>query len=212
MKGVPTITVDTDQSCPKCGKKGAIARDDGTFGPCLECTASALSAIGGPMGKKVFDPQAKEWRRMPELDPLVADLVGKHHPHLERAHIVCVGKPKAGKKGNRYNVAKFRKVTALYRTLSLPNVWLGDHEQVDYLIEIGLDQWERLEARQRRIVLDHELCHGAGQDENGKWTVVGHDLEEFRSIVRRYGKWSPDVELFVDAVAQTTLPFDKEPS
>lgn len=156
------------------------------------------------MGKQSADPQAKEWRRMPELDPIIAELVGKYHPHLERASIVCVGKPKASKKGNRYNVAKFRKVTTLYRTL------LGEHEQVDYVIEVGLDQWERLEARQRRIVLDHELCHGAGQDENGKWTVVGHDLEEFCQIVRRYGKWSPDVELFVDAVAQLPLAFAKE--
>ena len=152
------------------------------------------------MGKQA-DPQTKEWRRMPELDPVVAELVAQHHPHLERASIVCVGKPKAAKKGDRYNVAKFRKVTALWRTL------LGEHEQVDYVIEVGLDQWARLEARERRIVLDHELCHGAGQDDEGRWTLVGHDLEEFRAIVRRYGKWSPDVELFVNEVAQLPLAF-----
>jgi len=201
----PTITVDLDRACPVCGKKGATITPTGAPGSCLKCTTTRITKEI-QMAKKPADPQAKEWRRMPELDPTVADLVAKHHPHLERAHIVCVGKPKAGKKGNRYNVAKFRKVTALYRTL------LGEYEEVDYLIEVGLDQWERLEARQRRIVLDHELCHGGGQDEEGRWTVVEHDLEEFRAIVKRYGKWSPDVELFVDAVAQLPLAFAKESS
>ena len=201
--GVPVITVDVDLACPDCGKLGATLTATGAAGPCLACVTKRLTKEGR-MPQDPADPQSKEWRRMPELDPIVAELVAQYHPHLERAHIVCVGKPKAGKKGNRFNVAKFRKVMPLYRTL------LGEHEQVDYVIEVGLDLWERLEARERRIVLDHELCHGGGQDDEGRWTVVEHDLEEFRAIVRRYGKWSPDVELFVDAVAQLPLAFKEK--
>ena len=47
---------------------------------------------------------------------------------------------------------------------------------------------------------------------NGMTSEQRQAFEEFRAIVKRYGKWSPDVELFVDAVAQLPLAFAKEPA
>jgi hypothetical protein len=47
-----------------------------------------------------------EWRRMPEVEAIVDELVKKHHRHLERAKIVVLGKPKAGKSHGKVNVAK----------------------------------------------------------------------------------------------------------
>ena len=32
-----TITINVDAPCPKCGNRGAIVKQDGTFGPCLAC-------------------------------------------------------------------------------------------------------------------------------------------------------------------------------
>jgi hypothetical protein len=71
---------------------------------------------------------------------------------------------------------------------------------------IGHDAWEKLSAEQRIIVLDHELCHAAGQDLLGRWTLTGHDVEEFSAIIRRYGTWTADLQLFAKEVAQLSLP------
>ena len=37
MPDPPTITINMDESCPTCGKRGAIVKKDGTVGPCLAC-------------------------------------------------------------------------------------------------------------------------------------------------------------------------------
>lgn len=37
-----TITVNLAERCPKCGKRGATVRKDGTFGPCLACVTKLV--------------------------------------------------------------------------------------------------------------------------------------------------------------------------
>jgi hypothetical protein len=39
-------------------------------------------------------------------------------------------------------------------------------------------------------------------DEDGqpKWKLIGHDLEEFRDIVRRHGIWDENIRSFKDAL------------
>src|SRR5919106_3094970 len=102
----------------------------------------------------------QEWRRMLELDPVVQDLIQKHHRHLERAKIVCLGKPKAGKRGGKINYAKAKRATPELQALIKEIAG----EDVHYVILVGLDAWEKLESKKRRIILDHELCHFTGQD------------------------------------------------
>jgi hypothetical protein len=80
-----------------------------------------------------------------------------------------------------------------------------------YVIVIGLDAWEKLSTDQRRIVLDHELCHAAGQDPQGRWTLTGHDVEEFSAIIRRYGTWTADLQIFAKEVAQLSMPLEGKP-
>ena len=73
-------------------------------------------------------------------------------------------------------------------------------------MEIGLDAWEKFDSRQGRIILDHELCHFAGQDDHGRWGRAGHDVEEFTAILKRHGLWSAELEVFVTAARQRELP------
>lgn len=142
-----------------------------------------------------------EWRRMPEVEAIIDELVKKHHRHLERARIVVLGKPKAGKRRGKTNVATASKAPAALNALVKDEIG-----EVHYQIAIGLDAWDKLDAKKRRIVLDHELCHFAGQDEAGKWGLVGHDVEEFTTILGRHGAWTADLELFVKQAKQLELP------
>jgi len=142
-----------------------------------------------------------EWRRMLETEPLVDELVKKHHRHLERAKIVILGKPKAGKAHGKVRVATARKAPAGLNALVKDEIG-----EVHYIIEIGLDAWDKLTPKGRRIVLDHELCHFAGQDEAGRWGMLGHDVEEFTAILERHGAYRPELEIFVRAAKQLELP------
>jgi hypothetical protein len=146
------------------------------------------------MAKKPKKEKPKaEWRRMPEAEAVVADLVHKHHRHLERAKIVVLGKPKAGKRGGKVNVAKAKRATPELQALIKEIAG----EEVHYVILVGLDAWDKQDTKQRRIVLDHELCHFAGQDlDTGKWGLVGHDVEEFSAILARHGAWNWELRRF----------------
>lgn len=140
-----------------------------------------------------------EWERMYEVEKTVADLIKKHHGHLERATIFCLGKPKAAKRsGGKVNVAKARRCTDGVRALLKDQVG-----EARYIIEIGKDAWQTLDHETKKIVLDHELCHFAGQDDkSGKWRLVDHDVAEFRAIIERYGLYSADLELFAKEAAK----------
>jgi hypothetical protein len=155
------------------------------------------------MARKAKKEKPKEeWRRMLEADPVVQDLVHKHHRHLERAKIVVLGKPKADKRGGKVNVAKAKRATpelqALIKELA--------GEDVHYVILVGLDAWEKLDTKNRRSVLDHELCHFTGQDlDTGKWGMVGHDVEAFTAEIVRHGAWTEELRRFCKEARQLSL-------
>jgi putative metallopeptidase len=48
--------------------------------------------------------------------------------------------------------------------------------------------------------------HFSGQDEAGKWGLVGHDVEAFTAEMKRHGAWSADLQLFCREVKQLDLP------
>jgi inactivated superfamily I helicase len=138
----------------------------------------------------------KEWVRLPMLEQRVQGVVQQHHRHLDGLTIAVIGRPKAGKAKGKVVYAKATVPSAA--TLALIRDDLGP---IHYVIEIGLDAWETLSEPQRTALLDHELCHCAGVDEEtGHPTLVGHDVEEFGQIIRRHGLWRPDLELFASEV------------
>lgn len=154
------------------------------------------------MAKPKAEKVKVEWRRMPEVEALIEEIVEQHHRHLARAKILALGKPKATKRaGGKVNVAKAKRATPALNALVKDE--LGE---VHYLVEVGIDAWDGLDAKQRRIVLDHELCHFVGQDlETDKWGLVGHDVEEFTDILRRHGAWTADLQLFAKECQQLSL-------
>lgn len=81
-----------------------------------------------------------------------------------------------------------------------------------FLFTLSFEWWEQADERQREILVFHEMCHAAqDRDKYGSprinqqtgepvWTIRPHDIEEFNSVVRRYGAWAPDVQDFIAAV------------
>ncbi len=82
---------------------------------------------------------------------------------------------------------------------------------VEFLIILDRDFWLDADRNTRMALLEHELCHVRQEldkhgelrfdlDGNPVFGIVGHDVEEFKYIVAKYGAWNADlVEFFAAA-------------
>jgi predicted metallopeptidase len=149
------------------------------------------------------DPVKVEWERMPLIEKIVDDVAADHHPHLKNARIIVLGRPKASKRHAAVARKASRSIQALYKDAA--------GLDVHYLIEVGLDVWTRYTPEQRRILIDHELCHFLGLDDKGRWAVrPDHDIEEFTEIVKRHGAHHHDLQVFVkEGAKQMSLVEEK---
>lgn len=79
-----------------------------------------------------------------------------------------------------------------------------------FLIILDAEYWEQSDDQAREILIFHELCHirqkvdryGAPRfDKDGLpvYGLHGHDVEEFTSVVARYGAHNPDIASFIKA-------------
>ena len=85
---------------------------------------------------------------------------------------------------------------------------------IDYLIILDDEWWIDASERDREALVFHELNHlqpAFDKDGNQRFSretglpvvaLVGHDVEEFAAVVRRYGAWSDDVRGFLAAAAE----------
>lgn len=81
---------------------------------------------------------------------------------------------------------------------------------IDLVIEVNWEAWSKLNREQRIALMDHELSHFARLDDEGKvsYVIVGHDIEEFGSIVSRWGLWEPDLMKFAAPVVRAARQLD----
>jgi hypothetical protein len=82
----------------------------------------------------------------------------------------------------------------------------------DFLVVLEDDYWKAATPREREILVYHELCHTEHKrDKEGElrfdveerpvWGIVGHDVEEFNAVVRRYGAHSAEIQAFIGAAS-----------
>lgn len=199
-----TITIDVDTPCPKCGRKAAIMRADGSAGPCLTCVGKAVNkAVKAP--PKQGQSASPDWGRNGAAEALLPAL-RRHHPHLEDARIVVLSGPLGHAEGCK-TLGRARRPRATERALIEA---LGATPPA-YVIEVDADSWSVLGVPERQALLDHELCHMAGREveEDGKlgdWKLRGHDLEEFLPVFQRHGPWRPMLRDFCKVARQLDLP------
>lgn len=84
----------------------------------------------------------------------------------------------------------------------------------DFLIVLDHAWWEIASLRSREILVFHELKHCAQRHnklgeamferDSGRpvWNIVGHDVEEFTSVVGRYGAWNAELAEFINAAKE----------
>lgn len=84
---------------------------------------------------------------------------------------------------------------------------LAYFSQLEFLIEINWLAWAALSGRQRVALIDHELSHcGTEETDDGeKLIMIAHDVEEFGSIVQRWGLWVPDLVAFAKVTQQLDM-------
>ena len=109
------------------------------------------------------------------------DLVRRYHPHLREARIGFVFRSEAQVSKGRMTLGKCSKVSdKMHPVLDL-----------DFLIWLAKDEYEKMPAERRAALIDHELTHITMG--NSGLTLRDHDVEEFYTIIERYGLWTTDL-------------------
>lgn len=82
-----------------------------------------------------------------------------------------------------------------------------------FLVVLDAGYWAECGARNREILVFHELTHCQQKrdrygdlrfdmDGNPVYGLRAHDVEEFTSVVRRYGVWNDELREFIAAAQQ----------
>lgn len=124
---------------------------------------------------------------------LAEEIIATHHPHLKHARIAIVFRDGNAPTSNG-------KMTLGQTSLVTSKMQVIAKERFDFLIWLAGDWWHDATDRQRRALLDHELCHCAG--EPFAWKIRGHDIEEFACILTRHGPWYAELRSFAKAARE----------
>jgi hypothetical protein len=157
------------------------------------------------------------WIEAPEVKDMAERLIPKYHAHLRSwaEEIRYVFRNEAQVSKGRTVWGKAHKITGMpcYLATNAP----GDANAFDdvppppadmFVMEVAADIWEKLTARQREALVDHELMHFTIEmDDNAGLVrgIRGHDVEEFREVVERHGAWKPDLAEFAEALQLSLL-------
>lgn len=142
-----------------------------------------------------------------EAQVLGEELIPKYHPHLTTVRVEYVFNEAAMKSKGKELFARAKKKSGLDAFLFAPPT--EDDPKPFFVIEINKQAWDVLNKKQKRALVDHELCHCLWDVEKGLYMRT-HDVEEFSEIIKRHGLWQPDVQLFAEIavkhVKQLELP------
>lgn len=102
---------------------------------------------------------------------------------------------------HKTKISKGRRVLATISLRKEKDTLVHPYEALIYIDGV---YWMMNEDK-REPLLYHELCHLYYDDETEKMSLVGHDVEDFYAVVRRYGDWQKDLEKFNMAAQQLRL-------
>ena len=147
-----------------------------------------------------------EWWKVPDkVVHLAEELIALYHESLANAKIALIFRDEAPVTDGRATLGKAMKVSPQWKPL------LKD-QTTDFVIWLAYDRWEHLDNKQKRALLDHELCH-CFLDHEGRAKIRGHDIEEFAVIIQRHGAWNDSIKLVQRAInRQLPLDFDEPPT
>lgn len=85
-----------------------------------------------------------------------------------------------------------------------PTGLLRELSDSTFIVWLAADHCQGWTNRQVEALLYHELCH-AGIDEQGRTSIIKHDVQAFSSEVAYYGLHTPALRNFGKAVRQLSL-------
>jgi len=75
----------------------------------------------------------------------------------------------------------------------------------DYFLFIRFDYWDELASeKQKQALVFHELEHidwkpSVADPEVGSWVLKKHDIEEFNSVIEKFGAWEGHLDIFKES-------------
>lgn len=151
----------------------------------------------------------RKWWKATEAEAIGLELIGsgftefESHSWLDIRYIFT--NTETGKDGCKV-AASTRKLPGLYAALTQDG-GLADEPsdmtaspRVIFVVQIWADAWERLDAKQKRALIHHELMHIDAIDVR----MRSHSIEEHNQTVRRFGEWQGGLRLFREAMDEAT--------
>lgn len=112
---------------------------------------------------------------------MAREMIDKYHPDLEDAMIGFLFRDEAQMSKGKLVLAAAKKAPA----------WIQPYAELEFLIIIAEDEWNKMQDSRRMALIDHELSHCTFR--KGEPKIVGHDFEEFHHIIERHGLWTMDL-------------------
>lgn len=129
----------------------------------------------------------------PEVEKIARDLIAKYHGHLINAKIKYLFRRGPWTSQKRETLGKATKVSGVNQYLT----------GLDFIIMINIEVWDQLNDKEKIALVDHELEHCC--EEDGKYFIQGHDVEDFLAVIKRNGFWTPDLRKIENEAVQGKL-------
>lgn len=118
---------------------------------------------------------------------IMAEIIGEYHSSLRNCKIKCLFYDKPRRRSGKLILATAEAVSPKFNYLT----------GIDFIISIYEDVWDIMADQEKRALLDHELNHCfVGENKEGEpvYTILPHDVEDFRVIIERYGAdWADNI-------------------
>jgi len=140
---------------------------------------------------------------------LIAEI--SEHSHLAHAKIAYLFRETAIKNKGKVrlgSMAKFPpKMAAITRDIDGDD---ADKHDYVFLMEIAHDKWGDMDSHTKEALVDHELCHAFGDEDentgNMVWSILPHDFEGFGNNIKRYGLWDKQYKEASEAINKVATP------
>jgi hypothetical protein len=143
-------------------------------------------------------PESDKYQDAEIIESFAKRLIPNFHPEIATANVRYIFRDKAGMKAGRPVRGTVKKVGGIMRYIT----------ELDFIVEVALDQWTPMSVQQREALVDHLLERMTGEEDAEdagapmKWSVREPDVNEFASILRRHGAWNDDLQTFVGVVSR----------
>lgn len=148
-----------------------------------------------------------------EAQEIARDLICDYHPHLLDANIVYLFTSQERKYRGDVVLGTAQRLGSLPKFFSSGEA-ASLEDGYDFCILLSEDQWKFLSVPQRHALIDHQLSHcgvrrtvnAITQEVTEHWTLLAHDVEEFRGVIERHGLWRLDLRKFAETAIQHRQP------